>query len=120
MNEQEFVQRYLAEERDFSGIDFTDIRLDAYNTDLLNIIPAVSLNEEDSNPRIILKNLNLADANFENAEIIKINFENCNFYQAQLQNLLLSEVNFHNCNLEKANIEFYSLYKTSFENSSLI
>ena len=27
MNEQEFVQRYLAEERDFSGIDFTDIKI---------------------------------------------------------------------------------------------
>ena len=117
MNEQEFIQRYLAGERDFSGADLEGISLDGSNPNLLEILPTVSLNEEDSNPRIILQDLNLAGANLKNIKFGYINLENVNLSESVFDSLDFHNSHFTNVDFTNVQVRDDSCWKkTSFVN----
>lgn len=104
MNEQEFIQRYLSGERDFSDVDLEGICLNGSKADLLDIFPSVSSNTENSNPRIILQDLNLTGANLEEVNLTYFSLENVDLTEANIENINFRYVNLENVNLSNAQL----------------
>ncbi len=125
MDIKELKERYLAGERDFSGLDLSNIDSSELS------MGSISLNGADfsnTNLRgvnfdyVYLRHTNFSDANLANASFIYANLSQANFSNANLENAkfhdaVLKEANFSNANLTDAKLLHANLYKANLNNA---
>ena len=113
MDKKEFLERYQAGQRDFSGIDLTGIEL----TDFKNNYKFSDINLNGANLTnaklefVNFTNVNLANANLAEAEIACCDFNYANFSNANLTDVIIDlsnfiEANFHNANLTNIYVKY--------------
>lgn len=85
MHPREFWQRYEAGERNFRGVDLSDVKLEGQHIEIYDI--------------------NLSEANLEGAEISQCYFYNSNFSGTNFQKVFFYEVSFNDTNLKGANFK---------------
>ena len=120
MNIEEFKQRYLVGERNFSGVDLSGLSFKSMNLDGVDFSNA---NLRDANfDYAYLRNTNFSHANLANASFIYANLSQANLSNANLENAkfhdaVLKEANFSYANLTDAKLLHANLYKTNLNNA---
>jgi len=133
MKGEEFVQKILSEERDFSNIELEqDFDLSGYEgfDELQTYLKGADL---EANP-LIVKNskfrrldadgiylafLKANNANFKHATFMGANFQNAQFKNADFRYAKLAQVNMKNSNLENADLRQADLYLSSLIGTTL-
>lgn len=102
MDVKEFRERYIAGERNFSGMDLSGLSFKSMNLDGVDF-----------------SNTNLFDANFDYVYMRNTNFSSANLANASFIYARLSQANFHNANLENAKFHDAALQEPCFSNANL-
>ena len=108
MDKKEFIERYQAGERDFSGVDLSGIEL----TDFKN-----RNNYKFSD--INLSGANLTKAKLEFVNFNNVNLENANLTEAEIACCDFNHANFSNANLTDVIIDFSNFIEANFQNANL-
>lgn len=120
MDIEEFKQRYLAGERNFSGVDLSGLSFKSMNLDGADFSNA---NLENANFDYIymqnanFSNANLADASFIYARLFPVNFSNANLENAKFHDAILKESDFSGANLTNAKLLHTGLIKANLNNA---
>ncbi len=107
MEKKEFIERYQAGERDFSGVDLTGIEL----TGVRNNYKFSDINLNGANLTkaklefVNFTNVNLEHANLAEAEIACCDFNYANFSNANLNHVVIFLSNFVEANFQSTNLK---------------
>lgn len=120
MDIEEFKQRYLVGERNFSGVDLSGLSFKSMNLDGVDFGNA---NLRDANfDYVYMRNTNFSNANLANASFIyarlsQANFNNANLENAKFHDADLEEANLSNADLTDAKLLHANLYKANLNNA---
>ena len=108
MEKKEFIERYQAGERDFSGVDLTGIELTGFKNRNNYTFSDINLNGANLTKAklefVNFTNANLENANLAEAEITCCDFNSANFCNANLANVIIFFSNFIEANFQNANL----------------